>query len=105
MALRVHLLGSIFLCSQSILFAILLSSAFVSCRAQPLTTQAPLTRHKLVLRALADTSFDWQRHTTRHFQLYAPADSYAASHLQALGQRAEKAFAANLQLLGTPTYP
>src|SRR5918992_807282 len=105
MGLRVHLLGSIFLCNRSILFAILLSSAFVSCRAQPLTTQAPLTRHKLVQRALADTSFDWQRHTTRHFQLYAVAGSYAADHLPALGERSEKALAANLQLLGSPTYP
>jgi hypothetical protein len=94
-----------FLCSRSFLLAVLLSSGFVACMVQPLTAQAPLPRHKLVQRALADISFDWQRHNTRHFQLYAPADSCAGAHLPALGKRAEKALAANLQLLGGPTYP
>jgi hypothetical protein len=67
--------------------------------------QALLARHKLVQRALADTSFRWERHTSRHFQLYAPADSYAGAHLPDLGERVEEALAANLQLLGASTYP
>ena len=71
---------------------------------QPPKVQPPLARHKLVQRALADTSFRWQHQTTRHFQMYAPADSYAAAHLTALGQRAEEALAANLELLGSRTY-
>lgn len=83
----------------------LLSSGLVACMIQPPIAQAPLRRHKLVQRALADTSFSWQRHTTRHFQLYAPADSYAGSHLPALGERAERALSANLLLLGVPNYP
>jgi hypothetical protein len=91
--------------SRKCMFAGLLSSSFVACVAQPPRAQPPLARHKLVQRALADTSFRWQQHTTRHFQLYAPVNSYAAAHLPALGQRAEKALAANLQLLGSRTYP
>jgi hypothetical protein len=91
-------------CSPCFL-AMLLSSGLVACMVQPPTAQPPLPRHKLVQRALADTSFRWQHRATRHFQLYAPADSYAADHLPALGERAEKALAANLQLLGSPTYP
>ena len=93
------------LCSRSFLPAILLSSVLVACMVQPPTAQAPLARHKLVRRALADSAFDWQRHTTRHFHLYAPTDSYAGAQLPALGKRAEKALAANLQLLGSSTYP
>jgi hypothetical protein len=94
-----------FPCNRSFLCVVLLSSGFVACMVQPATAQAPLARHKLVQRALGDTGFGWQRHTTRHFQLYAPADSYAGSRLSALGERAEKALADNLQLLGSPTYP
>ncbi|HEU4681411.1 MAG TPA: hypothetical protein VFS51_06670 [Gemmatimonadales bacterium] len=90
--------------SRHCMFAVLLSAAFVACVVPP-TAKPPLARHKLVQRALADTSFRWQQHTTRHFQLYAPADSYAAARLPALGQRAEEALAANLQLLGSGTYP
>jgi hypothetical protein len=91
--------------SRNYMFAVLLSSAFVACVVQPPTAQPPLAHHKLVQRALADTSFRWQEHTTRHFQLYAPVDSYAAAHLPTLGRRAEEALAANLQLLGSRAYP
>lgn len=91
--------------SRHRMFGVLLSSVFVACVVQPPAAQPPLERHKLVQRALADTSFRWQQHRTRHFQLYAPVDSYAAAHLPALGQRAEEAFAANLRLLGSRTYP
>lgn len=90
--------------SRNCMFAMLLSAGFITCIARPPTVQPPLARHKLVQRALADTSFRWQQHATRHFQLYAPVDSYAAVHLPALGQRAEEALAANLQLLGNRTY-
>ena len=86
------------------MFAALLSAAFLACVVQPPTAPPPLARHKLVQRALADTSFRWQQHTTRHFLLYAPVASYAAAHLPALGQRAEEALTANLQLLGSDTY-
>lgn len=90
--------------SQGRMFTVVLSSALVACVFRPPTGQPPLERQKLVQRALADTSFRWQHHTTRHFQLYAPADSYAAAHLPALGQSAEEALASNLQVLGSRTY-
>lgn len=94
-----------FLGRHDCMFAMLLSSGFIACTIQPPIAQPPLPRHKLVQRALADTSFRWQHRATRHFQLYAPVDSYAAANLSALGRRAEKALAANLQLLGTRAYP
>jgi hypothetical protein len=91
--------------SRSCIFLVFLILAFTACVVHSPRAQPPLARHKLVHRALADTSFRWQQHTTRHFQLYAPVDSYAAAQLPALGQRAEEALAANLKLLASRTYP
>ena len=93
-----------FLGRHCCMLAVLLGSG-LACVARPPTAQPPLPRHKLVQRALTDTSFRWQHRATRHFQLYAPVDSYAAANLSALGLRAEEALAANLQLLGSRAYP
>lgn len=55
--------------------------------------------HQRVRRLLGDTTWHWRRHTTRHFRLHAPADSYGSRHLNMLGLRAEQALSADLDLL------